>query len=115
MHFIFGEIHGNRLAAQRNYERRFPNRRVPHRSVFVAVDRRLRKIGQVELKTADRGRSVDDDDAVDRDKVILDIANTDPTLSINPEFFQSLIRRIRICLLRGISNIFCTFLCFLFF
>jgi hypothetical protein len=61
---------------------RFPNTRVPHRNVFVNVDRRIRETGQVGLNTADRETLVDDDDVVGRDEATLDIGNADPTLSI---------------------------------
>jgi hypothetical protein len=52
MHLIYREVHGNSLAAQRVCQGRFPNRRVPHKSVFVAVDRRFLETGQVRLNTA---------------------------------------------------------------
>jgi hypothetical protein len=82
MYLIYGEVHANNFAAQTVYQGRFPNTRVPHRNVFVNVDRRIRETGQVGLNTANRERLVDDDDAVGRDEATLDIGNADPTLSI---------------------------------
>jgi hypothetical protein len=43
MHLIYGEVGCNSRAAVRLYQERFPNRRVPHRSVFSNVNRRLRE------------------------------------------------------------------------
>lgn len=55
MHLMYGRANGNALAAQRLYREMFPNRRVPHRQTFEAIDRRLRETGTFSAM-ADRGR-----------------------------------------------------------
>lgn len=45
IHIMFGRAYGNCEEAKRLYEEAFPNRRVPHRSVFARVDRNLREKG----------------------------------------------------------------------
>jgi hypothetical protein len=77
-YLIYEELHGEQLDS---IKRRFTNRCVPHRSVFVVADRRSRETGQVGLKINTANTRLIDDDAVDRDEAILDIANADPTLS----------------------------------
>jgi hypothetical protein len=41
IHFIYGYCNGNTRAAVREYQRRFPARRQPHRTVFSNVHRNL--------------------------------------------------------------------------
>lgn len=41
IHFIYGYCNGNARAAVREYQRRFPGRRLPHRMVFSRVHRNL--------------------------------------------------------------------------
>lgn len=46
IHIMFGRAFGNCTEARRLYEEAFPNRRVPHRTVFARVDRNLREKGK---------------------------------------------------------------------
>lgn len=45
MHFIYGFCDGSAQAAADEYHRRFPNRRIPSRQVFIDVHRRFRLFG----------------------------------------------------------------------
>jgi hypothetical protein len=44
MHFVYGFCDGNARAAVQEYERRFPNRRIPFRSVFMRIHQTLREL-----------------------------------------------------------------------
>jgi len=44
MHFVYGFCDGNACAAV-EYQRRFPNRRIPSRSVFTRIHQTLRDTG----------------------------------------------------------------------
>jgi transposase len=81
MHLIYGEVGYNSRAAARLYQERFPNRRVPHRSVFSNVNRRLREFGNLRPINVDRGRPAAVN-AVVRDEQILEMVAADPTLSV---------------------------------
>lgn len=54
MHFVYGYSNGNAAQAQREYARRFPNRRIPERRTFESVHRRLRERGSFQPYTGDR-------------------------------------------------------------
>lgn len=43
--FVYGLARGNARAAQRKYQNRYPNRRVPNHTVFARVYRRARETG----------------------------------------------------------------------
>ena len=45
MHFVFGFFDGNARAAVEEYQRRFPDRRIPSRSVFTRIHQTLRDTG----------------------------------------------------------------------
>jgi hypothetical protein len=45
MHFVYGFCDGNARAAVQEYERRFPDRRIPSRSVFTRIHQTLRDTG----------------------------------------------------------------------
>jgi hypothetical protein len=49
MHLIYGETRGNARAAERLYRLMYPNRHHPNRATFVAVDRRLRETGTLQV------------------------------------------------------------------
>jgi hypothetical protein len=42
VHFVYGFWDGNAAAAAREYQLRYPDQRLPERSVFEAAHRRLR-------------------------------------------------------------------------
>lgn len=46
IHIMFARAFGNCEEAKRMYQEAFPNRRLPHRSVFLRVDRVLRETGK---------------------------------------------------------------------
>ena len=48
MHLMYGLAEGNAAAAVRLYQERFPQRRLPNRLTFEAVDRRLRQDGRIQ-------------------------------------------------------------------
>ena len=41
MHFVYGFCDGNACAAVQEYQRRFPDRRIPSRSVFTRIRQTL--------------------------------------------------------------------------
>jgi len=47
MHFVYGFCDGNALAAVQEYQRRFPDRRIPSRIVFTRIHQTLRDIGSL--------------------------------------------------------------------
>ena len=47
MHFIYGFRNGNVPAAMREYQQRFPQRRIPPRPVFVRIHQQLGDTGSV--------------------------------------------------------------------
>ena len=47
MHFVYGFCDGNARAAVQEYQRRFPDRRIPSRSVFTRIHQTLRDTGSL--------------------------------------------------------------------
>jgi len=47
MHFMYGFCDGNARAAVQEYQRRFPYRRIPPRSVFTRIHQTLRDTGSL--------------------------------------------------------------------
>ena len=47
MHFVYGFCNGNARAAVEEYQRRFPDLRIPSRSVFTRIHRTLRDTGSL--------------------------------------------------------------------
>ena len=47
MHFVYGFCDGNTRAAVQEYQRRFPDRRIPSRSVFTRIHQTLRDTGSL--------------------------------------------------------------------
>ena len=45
MHFVYGFCNGNAHAAVEEYQRRFPDRRIPSRGVFTRINQTLRDTG----------------------------------------------------------------------
>jgi hypothetical protein len=45
MHFVYGFCNGNARAAVEEYQRRFPDRRIPSRSVFAHIHHTKRENG----------------------------------------------------------------------
>ena len=43
MHFVYGFCDGNERAALEEYQRRFPDRRIPSRGVFTRIHQTLRE------------------------------------------------------------------------
>lgn len=48
--FTYGVARGNALAAQREYHRRYPNRRLPDVGVFSRIYRRARETGSFQRR-----------------------------------------------------------------
>ena len=45
MHFVYGFCDGNACAAVDEYQRRFPDRRIPSRGVFSCIHQTMRETG----------------------------------------------------------------------
>ena len=45
MHFVYGFCNGNARAAVEEYQRRFPDRRIPSRGVFTRIHQTMRVTG----------------------------------------------------------------------
>ena len=45
MHFVYGFCDGNARAAVEEYQRRFPDRRIPYRGVFTCIHQTMRETG----------------------------------------------------------------------
>jgi len=61
IHFMYGFCNGNAHAAAREYQRRFPARRLPHWKVFVRIHRNLLEYGSFE-RARGQGRPIANDD-----------------------------------------------------
>lgn len=55
MHFFYGLANGNALAARRLYEERYPDRVIPHHTMFSRLHQRLSETGSFEKRTAENG------------------------------------------------------------
>lgn len=56
MHFVYGRANGNSLAAMRLYGETYPNRVVPHHTMFPRLHQRLRETGGFQKQTNENGR-----------------------------------------------------------
>jgi hypothetical protein len=45
MHFVYGFCNGNARTAVEEYQRRFPERRIPSRGVFTRIHQTMRETG----------------------------------------------------------------------
>ena len=55
--YCYGFCDSNAAEARREYQRRFPNRRIPHISLFGSTYRRISETGSVQKQQIDTGRS----------------------------------------------------------
>ena len=58
MHFVYGFGEGNARAAVQEYQRRFPDRRIPSRSVFTRINQTLRDTGSLPSVSLQSEREV---------------------------------------------------------
>jgi len=58
MHFVYGFCDGNSRAAVQEYQRRFPDRRIPSRSVFTRIHQTLRDTGSLPSVSVQSEREV---------------------------------------------------------
>ena len=58
MHFVYGFCDGNAHAAVEAYQKRFPDRRIPSRSVFTRIHETLRDIGSLPSVSVQSEREV---------------------------------------------------------
>lgn len=79
--YVYGLVDGNDSEALREYQRRFPNRRVPDRRVFSRTFRRLKETGSVTTPRAE-ARSGTSADSAETDQQILNIVRNSPEISI---------------------------------
>lgn len=80
MHFVYGECGGNAAEAVRRYRERFPERRLPNRRTFTAVQQRLRETGSVLPRPREVGRERQVN-VLNAEIEILDAADADPGVS----------------------------------
>lgn len=78
MHFVYGFCNGNSSAAVREYQSRFPNRRVPSSAVFTRVHQRLAETGSFGRQDARVGALPHD---VGVEEYILERVEEEPTVS----------------------------------
>ncbi|KAJ8963856.1 hypothetical protein NQ317_004702 [Molorchus minor] len=77
IHFIYGFCNGNAVAAVREYGRRFPQRRVPERRIFVRVHRNLMENGSFR-RLRGQGRPVGNYN----NELVLDQIQENPQINI---------------------------------
>ena len=58
MHFVYGFCDGNARDAVEEYQRRFPDRRIPSRSVFTRIHQTLRDTGSLPSVSVQSEREV---------------------------------------------------------
>ena len=58
IHFVYGFSDGNARAAVEEYQRRFPDRRIPSRSVFTRIHQTLRDTGSLPSVSVQSEREV---------------------------------------------------------
>lgn len=80
MLLVYGYCERNGHECVRVYSERFPNRRVPHRQTFAAVERRLRETGRFAPVTANFGRQRTTR-TPNVEEAILNTVDEDPTTS----------------------------------
>lgn len=81
MVYLYGWADGNRVAARREYSRRYPNRRLPNERTFSASFRRLRETGSVALPLRGDGRFAALQNE-ERTNAILEHFDDNPTTSV---------------------------------
>lgn len=77
--FCYGFCDGDAAAARRDYQRRFPHRRLPDVAVFSSTYRRIRETGSVQRCQRDAGRPPVHN--ADEEEEILECFRVDPTVS----------------------------------
>lgn len=78
MHFVYGFCDGNALAAQREYQRRYPDRRLPSSRVFSRLHQRLLERGTVCKQATEAGHALRD---VGLEQLVLDNVLNNPGVS----------------------------------
>lgn len=78
--FVYGFANGNDREAAREYQRKFPDRRIPDRRVFSRAFQRLRETGSAAPHRAERRSGISEYSA-DIDQQIINIVRTDPETS----------------------------------
>ena len=58
MHFVYGFCDGNACAAVEEYQRRFPDRRIPSQSVFTRIHQTLHDTGSLPSVSVQSEREV---------------------------------------------------------
>lgn len=78
MHFVYGFCNGNALAARREYEARYPHRRIPSSAVFTRLHQRLMESGKVHKQPHEVGHPIHD---VGTEEVVLNMVENEPGIS----------------------------------
>ena len=79
MHFVYGFCYGNARAAVEEYQRRFPYRRIPSRSVFTRIHQTLRDTGSLPSVSVQSEKEVVR--TINTRENILEMAQRSPRLS----------------------------------
>ena len=58
MHFVYGFCNGNARAAVEEYQRHFPDRRIPSRGVFTRIHQKMRETGRLPSVAVQSEREV---------------------------------------------------------
>jgi len=80
MHFVYGFCNGNAHAAVEEYQRRFPDRRIPSRIVFTRINQTLRDTGCLPCVAVRSEREVVQ--TINTRENILEMVQSSPRLSI---------------------------------
>jgi len=79
MHFVYGFCDGNARAAVNEYQRRFPDRRIPSRSVFSRIHQTMRETGCLPSAAVQSEREVVR--TINTQENILEMVQRSPRLS----------------------------------
>src|SRR5215475_14365813 len=79
MHFVYGFCNGNARAAVEEYQRRYPDRRIPSRGVFTRINQTLRDTGCLPSVSVQSEREVVR--AINTRENILEMVQRSPCLS----------------------------------
>ena len=79
MHFVYGFCNGNARAAVEEYQRRFPDRRIPSRGVFIRIHQTMRETGSLPSVAVQSEREVVR--TINRRENILEMVQRSPRLS----------------------------------
>ena len=80
MLLVYGFCQGNGRGSVRVYRDRFPNRRIPNRTIFANIERRLRETGTLKARIHNSGRPRTARN-VEQEEAILEMIDEEPEIS----------------------------------